>query len=68
VRNVSDVRQIEIHKAELLVTGPSHIEVETAIAKIKKYKSPGTDQIPAEFIQEEGEVLLSTIHKLINSV
>jgi hypothetical protein len=42
--------------------------VEIAIAKLKKYKSPGSDKIPAELIQTEGEILLSAIHKLINSV
>jgi hypothetical protein len=42
---VSDVRQIKIHMAEPLLPGPSHLEVETAIAKFKKYKLPGSDQI-----------------------
>jgi hypothetical protein len=42
--------------------------VEIAIAKLKKYKSPGSDQIPAELIQAGGEILQSAIHKLINSV
>jgi hypothetical protein len=37
VHNVSDVRQIEIHTAEPLVPGPSHLEVEPAVAKLKKY-------------------------------
>jgi hypothetical protein len=54
--------------AEPLVPGPSCLEVEIAIAKLKKYKSPGSDQIPAELIQAGGEILLSAIHKLINSV
>jgi hypothetical protein len=31
--------------------GPSRPEVEMAIAKLKKYKSPGSDQILAEMIQ-----------------
>jgi hypothetical protein len=35
---------------------------------VKKYKSPGSDQIPAELIQAGGEILLSVIHKHINSV
>jgi hypothetical protein len=35
---------------------------------LKKYKSPGSDQIPAELIKTRGEILLSAIHKLINSV
>jgi hypothetical protein len=43
-------------------------EVEIPIAKLKKYKSPGSDQIPAEMTQAEGEILLSAIHKLIHSV
>jgi hypothetical protein len=66
--NVSDVRQIEVHTAEPLVPGPSRLEVEIAIAKLKKYKSPGSDQIPAELIQAGGEILLSAIHELINFV
>jgi hypothetical protein len=68
VHNVSDVRQIEVHTAELLVPGPSRLEVEIVIAKLKKYKSPGSDQIPAELVQAAGKILLSEIHKLINSV
>jgi hypothetical protein len=68
VHNVSDVRQIEIHTAESLVPGPSRLEVEIAIAILKKYKSPGIDQIPAELIQAGGKILLSEIHNLINSV
>jgi hypothetical protein len=43
VHNVSYVRQIEIHRAEPLVPGLSHLEVEIAIAKLTKYKSPGSD-------------------------
>jgi hypothetical protein len=35
---------------------------------LKKYKSPGSDQIPAELIQAGGKMLLFAIHKLINSV
>jgi hypothetical protein len=37
VHNVSDVWQIEVHTAEQLVPGPSRLEVEIAIAKLKKY-------------------------------
>jgi hypothetical protein len=32
VHNISDVRQVEVHKAEPLVPGPSRTEVEIAIA------------------------------------
>jgi citrate synthase len=35
---------------------------------LKKYKSPGSDQILAELVQAGGKILLSAIHKLINSV
>jgi hypothetical protein len=38
---ICDVRQIEVHAAEPLVAGSSRLEVEIAIAKLKKYKSPG---------------------------
>jgi hypothetical protein len=55
VHNVSDVRQIEP-----LVPGPSRPEIEIAIAKLEKYKSPGSGQIQAGLIQG-GE----TIHELI---
>jgi hypothetical protein len=68
VHNVSDVRQIEVHTAEPLVPGPSRLEVEIGIAKLKKYKSPGSDEIPAKLIQVGGEMLLPAFHKLINSV
>jgi hypothetical protein len=54
VHNVTDVRQIEVHTAEPLVPGPSHLEVEIAIAKLKTYESPRNDQIPAELIQAGG--------------
>jgi hypothetical protein len=49
--NVSDVRQVEVHTAEPLVPIQSRLEVEIAVAKLKKYKSPGSDQILAELIQ-----------------
>jgi hypothetical protein len=59
---------LEVHTAEPLVPGPSHLEAEIAIAKLKKYKLPGSDEIPAELIQAGGEILLSAIHKLVTSV
>jgi hypothetical protein len=51
VHTVSDVRQTEVHTTETLVPGPSRLEVEIAIPKLKKYKSPGSAEIPAELIQ-----------------
>jgi hypothetical protein len=68
VHNVSDVRQIEVHMAEPLVPGSSCLEVEIAIAKLKKYKSSGGNEILAEPIQAGNETLLSVIHKLIHSI
>jgi hypothetical protein len=68
VHNISDARQIEIHTAEPLVSGSSHLDVEIAIAKLKKYKSSSSDQIPAELYQAGGETLVSVIHKLITSI
>jgi hypothetical protein len=35
---------------------------------LKKYKSPGSDQIPAGLYQAGGEILVSEIHKLITSI
>jgi hypothetical protein len=63
VHNANDVRQTAIHTAEPLVPGPSHLEVEIAIAELKKYKLSGTDQILVDLIQAGGETLLFAIHK-----
>jgi hypothetical protein len=41
------------------------LQVEIATAKLKRYKSPGSDEIPAEKIQAGDEILASVIHKLI---
>jgi hypothetical protein len=43
-------------------------EAEIAIAKLKRFKSPGSNQIPAELIEAGGEILCSKIHKQINSI
>jgi hypothetical protein len=37
--------------AEPLVPSPSRLELEIAIAKLKNYKSPNSDQVPAEPIE-----------------
>jgi hypothetical protein len=68
IHGVHDVRQMDMHTAEPLVPEPSLVEVEIAIEKLKSYKSPGTDQIPAELIKAGGETLYSEIHKLICSI
>jgi hypothetical protein len=56
------------YTAEPLIPGPSRVEAVTAIAKLKMYKSPGSDQIPEQLIQTGGEILLFAIHKLIDFV
>jgi hypothetical protein len=68
VHGVKDVRQTEIYTAEPLVPEPSDSEVEMAIKKLKRHKSPGIDQIPAELIKAGGRIIRSEIHKLINSI
>jgi hypothetical protein len=68
VYNVSDVRHADVHTAELLVPGPSRLEVEIVIAELKNYRSPCSDQILAGLIQAGSERLVSVIHKLINSI
>ena len=47
---------------------PSAFAVERAIKKLKRHKSPVTDQIRAEFIKAGFGTTRSEIHKLINSV
>jgi hypothetical protein len=49
------------------VPEPSGIEVEMAIEKPKRHKSPGVDEIPAELIKAGCRTIRSEIHKLINS-
>jgi hypothetical protein len=39
-----------------------------AIEKLKRYKSPGIDQIPAELIKAAISKICSEIHKLIISI
>jgi hypothetical protein len=43
-------------------------EAEKAIEKLIKKKSPGNDQIPAEFIKAGSRTIRSEIRKLINSI
>jgi hypothetical protein len=46
------------------VPQPNAFEVEVVIEKLKRYKSPGIDQIPAELIKAGGGKICSEIHKL----
>jgi hypothetical protein len=67
VHGVNDVRQTKLHTAERLVPEASAVEVELAIQKLKRHKSPSTDHIPAELIKAGGRTIHSETHKLINS-
>jgi hypothetical protein len=50
------------------VPEPSAFEFEINVIKLKRHKSPGTDQIPTEFIKAGGRKIHSEIHKPINSI
>jgi hypothetical protein len=68
VHGVNDVRQTEIHTAEPLWPELSAFEVELAIEKLKRHKSPGTDQIPAALIKAGRRTIHCEIHKLVIAV
>jgi hypothetical protein len=68
VHGTCGVRQTEMHTVEPFVPKPSASETEVAIGKLKRYKSPGGDQNPAELIQAGGETLHLEIHKLIRFI
>jgi hypothetical protein len=44
------------------VPEPSAFEFEMTIEKLKKHKSPGIDQIPAQRIKAGGSTIFSEIH------
>jgi hypothetical protein len=64
----NDVRRTEIHTAEPLVPEPSATEFQLAIEKLKRHKSPGIVQIPAERIKGGDSTIHGEIHKLIISI
>jgi len=49
-------------------TSAEAFEVEMANKKLKRHKSPGTDQIPAEMIKSGSRTIRWEIRKLINSL
>jgi hypothetical protein len=63
VHEDNDVR----HTSELLMPEQSDFEFEMAIEKLKRHKSPGTVQIPAEVIKPGCGTIRNEIHTLINS-
>ena len=46
----------------------SAFEVEMAIEKLKRHKSPSIDQIPTELVKAGSRTIQSEIHKLNNSI
>jgi hypothetical protein len=54
--------------AEPLVPEPNAFEVEMAIEKFKRFKSPYIDQVSAELIKAGGIKIFSEIHKFIYSI
>ena len=65
VHGVNEIRQTKIHKAEPPVPDSSTFVVEIAIERLKRHKSPGISQIPAEVIQAGGRTIRSEIHEVI---
>jgi hypothetical protein len=53
---------------EPFVPEPTAFESEIAIRKLKRYKSPGVVDIPAELIQAGRETFHSEIHMLIKLI
>ena len=47
---------------------PSVSEVEMAIEKLKRHKTPGIVHVPVELIKAGGRKIRSEIQKLINSI
>ena len=45
---------------------PSTFETEKATEKLKTYKSPGSNPIPAELIKAGGRKTYSDIYRLVN--
>jgi hypothetical protein len=68
VHGVHDVRQMDINTDQSLIPEPNLVEVEIATGKLKRHKSPGIDQIPAELIIARGKTLCSEIQRLICSI
>jgi hypothetical protein len=57
-----------MHTAEPFMSESSASVVRVAAGKLKKHKSPGVDQIPAELLKRGGKVLRSEIHKLMKLI
>jgi hypothetical protein len=52
---------MDLRTPEPFVQEPSLVKVEIATGKLKRYKFPGTDRIPAKLIKAGSETLHSEI-------
>jgi hypothetical protein len=68
VHRVGVIRQSEMHTAKPFVPDLNASKVEVAVGKLKRYRSPGVDEIPAELTQTGGKTLPLEIHKLIKLI
>jgi hypothetical protein len=60
-----ELGRLKCTQSSLLCQSPSASEVGAAIGKLKRYKSPGVDQIPTQLIQAGEGTLHSEIYKRI---
>jgi len=65
VRGVSYIRQTEIQTAEPLLPEPCACEIEMAIEKLRRHKSPVINQIPLELLKQVVEQFALEIHNLL---
>ena len=49
-------------------TTPTVEEVEMAVQKLRNYKAPGTDNIPAELFKYGGNELVKHLHTIIKEI
>jgi hypothetical protein len=68
VHGVHNGRQTEVRTAEPLVPESIDSEVEMAFENLKRYTSPGIDQIQVEMNKTGGRTIRSEIHKITISV
>lgn len=66
--NDRETESLQIHTAESMIIAPMISEVKCAIERLKNYKAPDIDLIPAELIKCGASKLIEKIHKLINLI
>jgi len=63
-----EIENFEFHTAEPMINEPTISEVKSAIKKLKNYKVPGIDLIPAELMKWGRDMLIEEIQKLITLI